>query len=649
MAGASTASASFGKGMLKTTAAVVGFGAVTTAVAVGIRKGSDAIIGFDREMRNVNSIAQLSEGSFRDLERSVLSLAGPTAQSPQTLAKGLYQLVSSGFAADDALKVLKASALAATAGLTTTEVSTKAVAAVLNSYGLNASQAGKVSDALFRTVDRGVISFEELASNIGDVLPFASALGVDVKQVGGAIATMTKAGVSGAETMTRIKGTMAALIKPSEAMRDAYKQLGVASGEDLIRKFGSLQGALQALQKTTGGNKEKLAELFPEIRGLSGALLLTGANAQKANKDLEGLRNSSGATAKALEQQSKSISYWMRLIGATVESSVIRAFVELDAWVKAHSGEIGAVFQALGEAAEFAASVVSTAVAGILQILDGAAKIIRGIVNVIAGVLTADFGRAWEGVKQIFSGALGVVLGGVRVFTAALVATVTAGMGLLRAAFTTAWNAITGATSAAWAAIRSAVSAGASAAVAAIVAITGPARSAATAVWAGVRSAFSSLDGAARAAVDGVAGIVSGIGGKVAAAARSIWNTVKSILSAPINMVVNLKLPKIPDINPFASGTTSAPRGLALVGEKGPELINLNGGEQIFDAMQTRSMMGGGGMAGGTAVATAGGSGGGGNTYQITVSSLDPAASATLVKRALDEFERRNGRQYARA
>jgi hypothetical protein len=45
----------------------------------------------------------------------------------------------------------------------------------------------------------------------------------------------------------------------------------------------------------------------------------------------------------------------------------------------------------------------------------------------------------------------------------------------------------------------------------------------------------------------------------------------------------------------YATGTTSAARGLALVGEQGPELVAMGGGERVFTASQTAGMLGGGG------------------------------------------------------
>lgn len=272
-------------------------------VIVGVTKTA---VNFDKAMRNVNSIAGLSPAKFKKLSQSVQDLAGPTAQAPETLAKGMYQLVSSGFKADDALKILKSSATAATAGLTDTGTATTAVAAVLNAYHLSASDAAAVSDDLFQTVNAGVLSFQDLAQNIGDVLPFASSLKVGLKEVGAATATMTKAGVSAPETMTRIKAVMSALIKPSDQLQATYKQLGVATGGDLIRKTGSFQAALEAISRATGGSKEKLAQLFPDIRALGGALLLTGRNAQGAKRDLAGFAKDGGAAQRTFNEQSKS-------------------------------------------------------------------------------------------------------------------------------------------------------------------------------------------------------------------------------------------------------------------------------------------------------------------------------------------------------
>lgn len=302
--------------MGKQLATAAKYGALAAAVGIGV--AVKKAIDFDKAMRNVNSIAQLNEKAFGRVRDKVLELAGPTAQAPKTLAAGLYDLVSSGFDAQESLKILAKSARAATAGLTTTEISTAAVAAVLNAYHLAAGQAGDVSDVLFQIVNRGVISFESLASEIGDVLPFSASLGVSLREVGASIATMTKSGISGPETMTRIKAVMVSMLKPSKDLSTVIKEQGYESGEAMIKTLG-FQGTLDSLFTAVDGSKTALAALFPNIRALGGALALTGENSRGASEDLKGMQDASGATAKALSQQSKSIAYQWQQLTATAE------------------------------------------------------------------------------------------------------------------------------------------------------------------------------------------------------------------------------------------------------------------------------------------------------------------------------------------
>ena len=48
----------------------------------------------------------------------------------------------------------------------------------------------------------------------------------------------------------------------------------------------------------------------------------------------------------------------------------------------------------------------------------------------------------------------------------------------------------------------------------------------------------------------------------------------------------------------FANGTPSAPRGLAIVGEAGPELVNFRGGEQVLNNRNTQKALAGIGNSG---------------------------------------------------
>lgn len=403
------------------------YGALGVAALGGV--SAKLAVDFDKSMRNVNSIAGLSERRFQRLERSVLRLAGPTAQAPKTLAEGLYDLVSSGFRAGEAIDVLRASARAATAGLTDTAISTKAVAAVLNAYRLPARKAAQVSDDLFQTVNLGVVSFEELAGSIGYVLPAAATMGVGIKQVGAAISTLTKQGQSGDSAVTNLNSALTAFIKPTRDMQAALKKLGFENAETLIRTKG-FQGALEAVIGSTDGTRKAVGGLFGDVRAMRAAFGLTGANARAAAADLRGFQHDTGATSRVLAEQSKSISFqWNRLkaqaevLGIRVDTKLLPVFSRFlkiisnpnltgDQKLRKLSKAVG---ELLSRALEAGAQAAAKAGPRIIASLAGGIAIAWSQMSplsklfTVAGILTAVGGR-----KAIISAGtlIGRVLGG---------------------------------------------------------------------------------------------------------------------------------------------------------------------------------------------------------------------------------------------
>lgn len=392
-------------------------------VGIALKKAGQAAIDFDRGMRNVNSLAKMSERDLASLSKQVLALAGPTAQAPKTLAAGLYDIVSSGFSANDAVKILAVSAKAATAGLTDTATATKAVTAVLNAYQLQASDARKVSDVLFQTVNKGVLTFEELASSIGDVLPFASQLGVPLEEIGGAMATMTLQGLSAAESSTRLKGVLVQLLKPNEDLSAAITDLGFASGEALIKQEG-LVGAVKLLDGAAKGNKETIASWMGDIRAIGGFLALSGDQLKvfTANaKSMDDATKGAGATAGAFAEQSKSLAFqWERakqsLAAAAIPIATLlfpalvkgaQAVADFAGKVSAHMPQIKAGFEGLVGPVK---AVIQGVVSGLSELSSAAEQVGRalGLGGLGAGMRDAE--GAGRTLGALLVGAVGALV-----------------------------------------------------------------------------------------------------------------------------------------------------------------------------------------------------------------------------------------------
>lgn len=94
----------------------------------------------------------------------------------------------------------------------------------------------------------------------------------------------------------------------------------------------------------------------------------------------------------------------------------------------------------------------------------------------------------------------------------------------------------------------------------------------------------------------------------------------------------------------YASGVQSARPGWALVGEQGPELMRMRGGEQVWTARETAAMMSG---ASGGAYRPMGG----GTTYSITVvvpPMANPADAGRATVEAIKAYEQTSGSGWRR-
>jgi hypothetical protein len=81
----------------------------------------------------------------------------------------------------------------------------------------------------------------------------------------------------------------------------------------------------------------------------------------------------------------------------------------------------------------------------------------------------------------------------------------------------------------------------------------------------------------------------------------------------------------------FATGTSSAPAGVALVGEQGPELVQFSGGERVMSAGATQAAL--------RSTAAAGGAG-------LVINMYGTSATPEQVVSAIRQYERRNGTSW---
>lgn len=253
-----------------------------SAVALGAAYAAMRLVGesvsvaaeLEKGMANVNTVLRLTPPELEKIKDQLIGIAKETPQEINTLAKGLYDLASSGVAAADSQYALKQAAMAATAGVTTVDTAVRAGMAVINAYGLDVKDLNEVYDLQFKTVEKGVLTYEEYARAIGNVLPSAASLGVSFEDLSASIAQITLAGIDAQSATTYLARAFDEMV----GKRDKWEDLGVAifdaSGNfrGMEAVIGDLAGQMEGL--TTEQKKMKLETLDMREQGQKAILAL---------------------------------------------------------------------------------------------------------------------------------------------------------------------------------------------------------------------------------------------------------------------------------------------------------------------------------------------------------------------------------------
>lgn len=281
---------------------VIAITALTAAAAASVNMANKFNEGFGR-------VATLIPGAterIHELQDSVLELSPAVGKTTADLTEGLYEIISAIGDSADSAKILETTAKTATAGGATTKEAFNLLSAVTKGYGdTSAAAQKKVSDLAFTTLKYGQTSIPELAASIQQVTSSSNDLGVSQEELFASFSSTTGVIGNAAIVATKLKATLNELKNPSKELQEAFQELGVSTGQELIEKFGGFQGALNALEKTAEKSGKKIDAFFGNVNSKDAALYLAGTGAQKFASDLEAMGNAAGAADEAFAETSE--------------------------------------------------------------------------------------------------------------------------------------------------------------------------------------------------------------------------------------------------------------------------------------------------------------------------------------------------------
>jgi len=269
------------------------------AAAASVNMANKFNEGFSR----VATLIPGATARIKELQENVLDLSPAVGKTTQDLTDGLYEIISGFGDSADSAKTLTLAAKAAAAGSSTTKEAIALLSAVTKGYGDTSLDAQKkVSDLAFTTLKLGQTSMSELASSIQKTTSSSKELGVTQEELFSVFASGTGVIGGAAEVATKLQAAYTELMKPGDALSEAFEKLGVQTGAELIQKFGGLQGAFNALKKVADETGVAVNTLFGSAQAGSLVLYEAGAGAAKATASFEAMQNVVGATDEAFAE-----------------------------------------------------------------------------------------------------------------------------------------------------------------------------------------------------------------------------------------------------------------------------------------------------------------------------------------------------------
>lgn len=307
--------------------------------AAGIGKMLQAVFtegsAYETAIAKVGTIADTSKVSIGELKGQITDLSGTMGIAAGDLAEATYQAISAGQDTGDAVAFAGQAAKLAAAGFTSSSSAVDILTTALNAYGLEADQAGHVSDVLLTTQNLGKTSVDELSASMGRVIPLAAAYKVNVENLSSGLAIMTANGIATAEATTYTKSMLNELGDTGSTVgKILQKETGQGFAE-LMDSGQSLGDVLQVLYDSVGGDATQFAALWSSVEAGTGALSLANSGAEKFNDVLGQMVNSSGATETAYTTMTDTMAHRMESLKTNAQNLGIALFDSV-------SGKLGA-------------------------------------------------------------------------------------------------------------------------------------------------------------------------------------------------------------------------------------------------------------------------------------------------------------------
>ena len=298
--------------------------AIATAFYYKINQNTQALIEFERELLNANSVFNLTNSELFDVGDTIVQFGQKFGMEMQNGATGLYQLASAGVSANEALSILPETLKLSMAVQGDHNTISKLTAQTLFGFEMEMDRAAEVTDKFAFAIQKSLIEYEDLSSAVKFALPFFTSTGQSLDQLLGALAVLTnralEAGIAG-------RGLRQAVAEFAESAMDAevgFRKMGVEilNSEGEMKQLTEIAADFAAVVgPETASNTELLTTLIQDlnVRGATAFIHLVQAS-DEFTEAVNGSVNAGGQLDEMVRIQNQSLSAQIQILKNNVDA-----------------------------------------------------------------------------------------------------------------------------------------------------------------------------------------------------------------------------------------------------------------------------------------------------------------------------------------
>lgn len=230
------------------------------------------------ELGVANVLTLLSDADAKQYGSSftlgIRRMALETGKPIEELAKGLYDINSSGIKASESMQVLELATKAALAGQTSIQTATRVGVATMNAYGLSVKDLSTIFDKQFASVKVGIYTYEEFSNALQYVQASAKNAGVSLDDLYSTMAFLTRAGLNAERAAIGLQHVFDRLVTNVDKFSQFANIFDDISGKikPLPELFKQLSENLNKLPMVT--RLKEIRDLVPDVRGMRVFMIL---------------------------------------------------------------------------------------------------------------------------------------------------------------------------------------------------------------------------------------------------------------------------------------------------------------------------------------------------------------------------------------